>query len=111
VLRKKTKRVKLPNSKVQKPKKSLHTRTPSKPKAPRAGSWNVKMEVHMSHSENGRLVVSNTGKLPAAESRAGGICPSPSQMSLDRRSIGDAGLFAEQLELMEFHLMDPKQLA
>jgi hypothetical protein len=110
VLRKKTKRVKMPSSKVQKPKRSHHTRTPSKPKAPRAGSWNVKMEVHMSHSDNGRLVVSNTGKFPATETDAGGICPTPKQMSVDRCSIGDAALFADQLELMEFQLMDPKQL-
>jgi len=102
VLRKKTKRVKTPSSKVHKPKRSLHTRTPSKPKAPRAGSWNVKMEVHMSHSDNGRLVVSNTGTFPATETDAGGICPTPQQMSVDRHSIGDAALFADQLELMEF---------
>jgi hypothetical protein len=109
MLRKK-RRVKIPNSKVQKPKKSCHTRTPSKPKAPRAGSWNVKMEVHMSHSESGRLVVSNKGKFPASESIAGGICPTPGQSTDDCPSFGDAASFADQLERMEFQLMDPKQL-
>jgi len=109
VLRKKTKRVKVP-SKIQKPKKPQHTRTPSKPKAPKAGSWNVRLGVHMSHSESGHLVVSNSDKLPAHESHAGGICPTPKQMSLDRLSVGDATSLVDQLELMEYQLMDPKQL-
>jgi hypothetical protein len=108
VLRKKIKRLKPGNSKIQKPKKSQHTRSPSKPKAPKAGSWNVRMEVHMSHSESGHLVVSNTGKFGTPESGVGGICPTPKQMSLDHQTIADAVSFADQLELMEYQLMDPK---
>jgi hypothetical protein len=64
----------------------------------------------MSHSESGHLVVSNSGKLPTHESGAGGICPTPKQMSLDRLSVGDATSLVDQLELMEYQLMDPKQL-
>jgi len=108
VLRKKIKRLKPGSSKIQKSRKSQHTRSPSKPKAPKAGSWNVRMEVHMSHSECGRLVVSNTGKFGAPESGVGGICPTPKQMSLDHQTIADAASFADQLELMEYQLMDPK---
>lgn len=111
VLRKKIKRVKPSNSKVHKPRKSLHIRSPSKPKAPKAGSWSVQMEVHMSHTESGHLIVSNTGKLPAQESHAGGICPTPQQLSLDHGSISDAASFADQIELMEYQLMDPKEFA
>jgi hypothetical protein len=106
VLKKKSKRAKSGYGKIQKPKKSKQPKTPRQPKPPKPGSWNVQLEVHMSHCRSGRLVVSNPEKLAINEDKVGGIYPlTPTTISLNAQSVATSSVIADSYEFMDFDLM------